>query len=276
MKQFSFVRATVFVIFLLVGGVFLLFEFMGTQTLNNFFYKSLSRINDMYIRGSQFTRTLYENKNQKDVLKEENKNLRSTIDQLTSVLHSQSILEQQNTELRKLLESGYSDEYSLKKTRVVSKIQTNGMNSYLLDIGSKDGVVIDSPAGILSEFDIVVLGFVTRVGKKNSVFTPHSNLGFTIPVVTRKSGILGLMVGQGVDTDLEFLASENSQMKNLIVGEEVLTNAFSKKIPQGLYLGSINELSTNPRTLLPYATVSNPLLVELLDSVIIMLKDSRD
>lgn len=144
-----------------------------------------------------------------------------------------SSLEEENKNFRELLGADLPDRFEFIPVAVAGAgdemILVGGRN-----LGISGGESVVDAAGVL-------VGKVVRVtGRTSYVDTPQKS-GVRVPVKLSRSGVLGLLVGQGGNAILE----EVTQGQNLESGELIVTVSKENLYVPGLVVGTINQVVSN-------------------------------
>lgn len=226
------------------------------------FEKSINRV------GIWFT-DLWNTFQEKEVLLDENEQLRARIDVLTS---ENNLLLQGQTELTQLkelyrLDEDYSD-YPKVAAQIISKDPGNWYSTFMINRGSNDGIQVNH--NVIAGKGLV--GLVTEVGPDwatvRSIIDDSSNVSAET-VSTSDSCI--------VQGDLELIDSGQLRFSQLYdeddkvtVGERIVTSHISEKYVQGLFIGYVSSVEQDSNNLTKTGTIVTPVDFRHLKNVFVI------
>ncbi|MGC9119990.1 MAG: rod shape-determining protein MreC [Sulfurihydrogenibium sp.] len=221
-----FVSIVVIFVFLFSGKLKnISVDFIGVPS--NFIYSIFHRLEEI----SSFFKD-------KKSLYQENEKLKKELEILK--LENQKVfqLEKENEELRKVLQ--FKNQYTSAKiivARVIAFSPDNWVNSFFIDVGSKDGV---------KEGDFVVaggylIGMVKSVGLNSSEVLSVNDENFKITVRTRKTGEICFYSGLGYKKGvLKYVRPE----QDIRFSDIVETTILDRNGLEGIPVGIIKKIST--------------------------------
>lgn len=172
---------------------------------------------------------------------EENEALRTQNVELSNDVALMRASQAENERLQGLLALSDSSEFELVAARVVSKDITQERNTFVLDVGSNDGVetnmaVIDSRG---------ILGKVVFVSENYSKVMSYLNADFFAPVMVYPSNTDGIIGWDGVRFDRLILNHIvlSAQVKR---GDAVVTSGQSAIFQEGYPVGVVDTVYAEP------------------------------
>ena len=208
-------------------------------------------------------------------LNEENKELKSRIDELTIRVNDLQRDKYELAELRSLflLDEQYSD-YEKIGARVIGKDTGNWFSSFTIDKGSKDGIKTDM--NVMAGSGLV--GIVTNVGPNwaqvRSIIDDTSSLSGMVMSTSDNllvSGDLTLMD----DGYIRF--SQLMDEKDIVTqGDQVVTSAISNKYLPGISIGYITEIQLDPNNLTKSGYITPVVDFKNLSTVLVVTQLKED
>ena len=157
----------------------------------------------------------------------ENAELRNRIDHLeTSVLDSTLFYHEEDSS------------FTYIPARVISNSVNKQQNYITLNKGRKHGVKPDQ--GIISSLGVI--GIITNVSESYSMGLSVLNPRWSISAKLKKSGYYGSLVWNGKDYKRAEL-NEIPFHVNLQEGDTIVTSGYSSVFPEGIMIGTIDELA---------------------------------
>lgn len=198
---------------------------------------------------------------------EENKQLRTAIDRLTSDNTTLQALQHENEQLRSLLKFQTArPELTGVVARSIGGDPTGQMEILTLDRGSKQGIAegmaVVSPGGVL-------IGQISAVKPERSTVLLITDVGSSLPVVTQRTQKPGILMGQWQKGG-RLLVQRIPRDADVADGDMLLTSGVGGNIPNGLIVGLISKVRQSD-VQMEKSAEANP-LVELksLDSVLVI------
>lgn len=200
-------------------------------------------------------------------LGEENKQLRTAIDRLTSDNTSLQALQRENDQLRSLLKFQTTrPELTGVVARSIGGDPTGQMEILTIDRGSKEGITegmaVVSPGGVL-------IGQISAVKPERSTVLLITDVSSSLPVVTQRTQKPGILMGQWQKGG-RLLVQRIPRDADVADGDMLLTSGVGGNIPNGLIVGLISKVRQSD-VQMEKSAEANP-LVELksLDSVLVI------
>lgn len=227
-----------------------------TQMITNMFSWNDDRVsyNKENVELMSDIKTLQE---KNDVLKMENDRLK--------------LLEKENIRLTELL--GISESYpNYEKVtaNIISKDPTNWYNTFIVDVGTDDGVSVN----------MVVITIGGLVGKVVECSSSYSKVVAIIDDTSSVSGIVTRNDALGfVKGDLRYVKGELLRMDyfdldaEVMEGDEIVTSHLSDIYPKGIPIGYVSEVYTDSKGLSKYATIVPFVDFNNIKEVIILKED---
>lgn len=210
-------------------------------------------------------------------LREENKQLKSQVDDLNVKVNNLTEDKYELAQLRQLmaLNERYS-EYPTVGARVIGKDAGNWYSTFLIDKGSNDGLRVDM--NVLAGSGLV--GIITSIGPNwatvRSIIDDESNLS---------AMVLNTSDTMIVSGDLELYSQGNISFSNLhdtqdavVSGDQIVTSHISNKYLPGILIGYIEDISLDSNNLTKSGLVTPAVDFEHLDVVLVIteLKQTKD
>lgn len=206
----------------------------------------------------------------RDVLRE-NQELRQQISDLTM---ENTLLQQDKYELNNLRELYKLDEqyaqYEKIGARIISWDGVNWFNTFTIDKGSNDGILVDM--NVMAGSGLV--GRITEVGpnwaKVISIIDDNSNV---------MASVLSTSDNLTVSGDLELMKSGVIRFEKLmdstdkaVAGDKLVTSAVSDKYLPGILIGYISTISRDANNLTKSGTLTPAVDFEHLGEVLVILE----
>lgn len=229
---------------------FILLQFPMFSPVRDAFRTAVSLPATAFNRVSTFISSNYSSLKNISTLSRENATLRESNAQLLADLAAREFVERENEQLR--IDLGFSQsrtELKLKPATVLFYSPTGSTQAITIDIGEKDGVIVDQVAIVSGS----LLGKVKKVSAQTSEVWPITNRSIVIPILLPNSqqtailrgGIRGLMV-ENIPSD--------SQIQ---IGDKIVTSALEGQYPPGLLVGRVEEIIKNDAAVFYSARVSS-------------------
>jgi len=195
---------------------------------------------------------------------EENRLLRSKLDNFRRLSFEHKELELENTRLRTLLDFRGRLATSLKKAipcQVIGRSPAGWRESIIIDRGREDGIQLDMPVTTYS-------GLLGRV----SEMTPHTAM---VKLVTHPRFRIGALIQRTRHTGVVYGTAEGecrikylSMDADVQLGDVVETAGFSETLPKGLLIGTIDAVWKEPGQLYRVASIRLAADVDRLEEVL--------
>jgi len=201
-------------------------------------------------------------------VKRENETLKAEVEDLRDQIIKARLERDELEELRSLSYAlNYVPEeenYRHVAANIISKNPGNWFDTFVIDVGEKDGIVLD--AVVVSSNGLV--GRVFEVGgnwcKVISIIDKNSSVSFQI---MRNKSYKGLLSGS-VNNDLTGYLFD--PLAEVIVGDKLLTSGLGI-FPQGVLIGEIVEVSRTPDQLLKSIKVEPSVNFKRLNKVLVYI-----
>ena len=143
-------------------------------------------------------------------------------------------LEQENAELRKLLNFFHRRNFTMVTVDVVGKSTNSAEKIIIIDAGEATGIKIGQPviAG-----DGILVGTIAKVEKTTAmVRLINDNQSKIAATLLNKNGSLGVVEGgYGISVRMNFIPRN----ENVMIGEKIITSGLEQSIPRGLLIGEV-------------------------------------
>lgn len=149
-------------------------------------------------------------------------------------------LEAENTQLRALLKVEPQAAHRFLMAEIVQVHTDPFIQRVVLNRGRREGVWIGQPVIDASG----VLGEIIEVSEKESRAILLSDVGYGIPVENSRSGVRGIVTGNGVNQPLSLQHVPNTI--DLEVGDLLVTSGLEGHYPPGYPVGYVTELQQAP------------------------------
>ena len=232
------------------------------------FQTSIERISSVFENSRQLMR-------EKQELVYENAELKAQVESLTA--ENNKLIKDQSEYLRlkKLytLDQEYSD-YPKVAASIISKDPGNWYNTFMINKGSRDGIRVDN--NVLAGKGLV--GIVTQVGETFATVRA---------IIDDSSNVSGMTVGTSdnlvVQGDLELIdqgllrfSQLYDEENKVTIGERVVTSNISEKYVEGLFIGYVNEVTSDTNNLTKTGTIVTPVDFRHLKHVFVITVNKKD
>ncbi len=145
------------------------------------------------------------------------------------------ILEEENDELKKLLQFNRSQTYSYITAKVIGKGLENVERSYLIGVGLNDGIKVGQP--VIASGGIMI-GKISKVSNSSAwVRLINDNNSKVAAVILSPDKSQGVVEGgYGLSVRMNFIP-RNEKVQ---IGNQVTTSGLEEWVPRGLLLGTIS------------------------------------
>jgi rod shape-determining protein MreC len=158
-----------------------------------------------------------------------------------------SALELENAQLRSLLKASAALPSSFMMAEIM-QVHNDSLNQrILLNRGAAEGVVL----GQVVLDSKGVLGEIIEVYSHSSRAILLSDVGYGISVENTRSGLIGIVAGNGLDQPLVLQHVPNTI--DIEVGDQLVTSGLEGRYPPGYAVGTITAVRQDPGE--PFATV---------------------
>lgn len=206
----------------------------------------------------------------RDVM-QENQQLKSQVDELTSELNTIKLEQYELDNLRKLLELDKKyPSYKKAAAHIIGKDSGNWFSIFTIDKGSKDGIEVDM--NVIAGSGLV--GIVTDVGpnyaKVRSIIDDLSKTSGMLLTTSDRCIIHGDLQEMNSNQNILFTDLKDSEDK-ASVGDPVVTSHISDKYLQGILIGYINTLEVDSNNLTKSGTITPAVDFEHISEVLVIL-----
>lgn len=202
-------------------------------------------------------------------INEENQRLKEEIAKLTEENSQLSLGKFELERLRKLydLDDQYAN-YNKTAARVIAKEAGNWYSSFTIDKGSRDGIEVDM--NVIADGGLV--GIVTDVGENYSIVRS---------IISDSNNVSGMLINTGatctVEGSLSLMDSGYIYVKyfkqdtEVSDGDKVVTSNISSKYVEGILIGYVKDVKTDPNSLTKSGYLIPVVDFEHLQEVLIIL-----
>ena len=171
----------------------------------------------------------------KRALEGQNSELREKNIQLKLLLESMRHLEEENQQLRTLLDFQRESYFTLVPATMHGKGITTTLSSFTIDVGYQDGIDINDPV-VISEG---VVGKTVLVGEHSSIVQLISDPDFRLSVRVVPYGAIGILSWSGNNNcDVR----EVPKSARISIGDLVYTSTYSDIYPPNLPVGKVTAI----------------------------------
>ncbi len=210
-------------------------------------------------------------------LRNENEDLKKTVDELTIKINDLTTDKYELAELRQLLslDERYSD-YPTVGARVIGKDAGNWYSTFLIDKGSNDGIKVNM--NVMAGSGLV--GIVTSVGPNwatvRSIIDDESNISAMVLNTSDTMIVTGdLEMYSNGSIKFTELRDEDNEVS---AGDQIVTSQISSKYLPGISIGYIKEINNDSNNLTKSGYITPVVDFEHLDIVLIVteLKQTKE
>lgn len=176
----------------------------------------------------------------KQKLLSENENLQGQVLLLKAQLQKLLLLEQENTQLRALLQSSPRPNEKVLVAQLLAVDPDPFAQQVIINKGSKQGVYLGQP--VLDGNG--VFGQVIQLGAFTSRVLLITDTRSAIPVEDSSSGVRGIIVGKGGSTQLALI--DMPATANIKVGDQLVTSGLGERFPPDYPVGTIVSITASP------------------------------
>ncbi len=210
-------------------------------------------------------------------LRNENEDLKKTVDELTIKINDLTTDKYELAELRQLLslDERYSD-YPTVGARVIGKDAGNWYSTFLIDKGSNDGIKVNM--NVMAGSGLV--GIVTSVGPNwatvRSIIDDESNISAMVLNTSDTMIVTGdLEMYSNGSIKFTELRDEDNEVS---AGDQIVTSQISNKYLPGISIGYIKEINNDSNNLTKSGYITPVVDFEHLDIVLVVteLKQTKE
>jgi rod shape-determining protein MreC len=193
----------------------------------------------------------------------QNEDLQGQVLLLKARLQKLLLLEQENTQLRALLQSSPRSTEKVLVAQLLAVDPDPFAQQVILNKGDKEGAYLGQP--VIDGNG--VFGQIIQVGTFNSRVLLITDARSAIPVQDSRSGMRGIIVGKGNSTRLALINMPITA--DIKVGDYLVTSGLGERFPVGYPVGIITSIEKNPGsefsnvTVMPNAHINRSHLVLL-------------
>ncbi len=201
-------------------------------------------------------------------LRQRNTDLEQVIANLTVENLRLREVEEENTRLRKLLNFAQDQaSYGYKGSQVVGRVISNEPNytveSILIDLGSKHGIMQGMP--VVTERGLV--GRISQVYTSTSRVILLTDSSSSVNVILQNARTRGVLLGHSRQMPImDYLPPE----QNVSVGDIVLTSGEGGAFPNGIPVGQVTEVQKNDVDMFQRAIVRTTVDFNTLETVLVV------
>lgn len=201
----------------------------------------------------------------------ENKELQSQVDELTSELNTIKLEQSELDNLRQLLDldKKYPD-YKKVAANVIGKDTGNWFSTFLIDKGSKDGIEKDMNVIAGSGLVGIVIDVGPHYAKVRSIIDDISSVSGQVLSTSDNCFVNGNLQLMTEDQTIE-LKSLNDADNQVKTGDQIVTSNVSSKYLQGILIGYIDKIGMDSNNLTKSGTVTPAVDFEHLQEVLVIL-----
>ena len=201
----------------------------------------------------------------------ENKELQSQVDELTSELNTIKLEQSELDNLRQLLDldKKYPD-YKKVAANVIGKDTGNWFSTFLIDKGSKDGIEKDMNVIAGSGLVGIVIDVGPHYAKVRSIIDDISSVSGQVLSTSDNCFVNGNLQLMTEDQTIE-LKSLNDADNQVNSGDQIVTSNVSSKYLQGILIGYIDKIGMDSNNLTKSGTVTPAVDFEHLQEVLVIL-----
>lgn len=163
----------------------------------------------------------------------ENEDLQAQVLLLKAQLQKLLLLEQENNQLRALLQSSPRSNEKVLVAQLLAVDPDPFAQQVIINKGSKQGVYLGQP--VLDGNG--VFGQVIQVGEFTSRVLLITDTRSAIPIEDSNSGVRGILVGKGDSTQLALI--DMPVTANIKVGDSLVTSGLGERFPTGYPVGTV-------------------------------------
>lgn len=192
---------------------------------------------------------------------QENAQLRAQQLMLQAKLQRLAALENENAQLRALLQSSPHMDGEVTMARLLAVNMDPFVQKVILDKGQSDRIFVGQP--VLDAYGL--MGQVVKVGPLTSQVLLVTDPQSAISVQDSRNGVRAVAAGRGDGLQLINLADAT----DVQVGDLMVTTGLDQRFPQGYPVGTVKEVKRDPE--FRFATVTMEPSAQINGSVIVLL-----
>ncbi|MGE5708149.1 MAG: rod shape-determining protein MreC [Bacteroidota bacterium] len=177
-------------------------------------------------------------------LREENIRLRAALAALEHERNGIAELRSENARLKELLGVTFEGANPGMAARIVGRSPDNWFQRVLIDKGSRDGIVLDSPA-VGSKG---LIGKVTQVGAHASWITLVTDPSLSVSCLNQRTRVSGILAGQSSELPVLNYVQQQADFRQ---GDALVTSGFGGVFPKGIPVGTVETIHKDPALITP-------------------------
>lgn len=177
-------------------------------------------------------------------LREENVRLHSAL-ALVEREHSEiEELRSENARLKDLLAMKHEGTSPGIAARIVGRSPDNWFQRILIDKGSRDGVLQDSPAVGTKG----LIGKVTQVGAHTAWITLVTDPSLSVSCLNQRTRVAGILAGHSSELPVLNYVQQQADFRK---GDSLVTSGFGGVFPKGIPVGTVETILKDPALITP-------------------------
>jgi len=155
--------------------------------------------------------------------------------------------------------------------KIIGKNPEPSRQAIILNRGSRNGVTVDSP--LVTEAGIIVGKISTVKGNSSEAILVNDSGSRIAAVVQNETSSKGVVIGEhGLSLKMELLPQEDE----IKVGDIIVSSGLEPSIPQGLIIGEVSQVLTEPNSLFQTARIKSLIQIDRITQVIILTNSIYD
>lgn len=179
---------------------------------------------------------------------------------------------EENARLKSLIAFPMPDAKKAVFARIIKRDPQQWFQWIIIDKGSNDGISLDAAVLAWSENKLVVLGRAREVYDRYSKVAMVTNVLFAVPALIGSTQEDGLIEGEnGPWLKLDFLQPK----EKITLGEEIVTSPLSSVFPQGLLIGTVQDIKVEEDADFQTAIVKPAINSKNIREVVVLIQEKR-
>jgi len=205
----------------------------------------------------------------------ENEELKKKVEELTVELNTTKLERYELENLRELyqLDQKYPS-YDKVAANVIGKDAGNWFNTFTIDKGTNDGIEVNM--NVMAGSGLV--GIVTDVGpnyaKVKAIISDNSSVSGMVLTTSDNIIVNGSLQKMTESMTIEF-SGLNDRENEVEVGDPVVTSYVSYDYQQGILIGYISKITTDPNNLTRSVTITPAVDFEHIEEVLVILNKKQ-
>jgi len=207
-------------------------------------------------------------------LSEENRHLKSEVDRLSSLEAQNEILRKQNESLYGFLElKKIHSDFSLCDAKIIARTSSNYVSEFVVDKGTFHGIKENMP--VIDDAGRII-GIVFSSDFQSSRCRYITSYDVNIGVYDERTGNTGILSGDfGTASRSKCLIKGLMTQTDISIGDRILTSGLGDIYPEGLLVGTVEELIPDASSQTVTAVVSPEENVFTADTIMIVTDFNR-